>query len=283
MQPSLYDQWTNEGYVVVPQLFAAERAANLRTICDRILEQWRITDPQTGETHDDPNVNCMRHLNHPAYFSGRHSDFVEIMGAASDPNVLAVGREILDEEPLFRCTSYFFNPLKDSQDGNWHRDTQFMHRDPEIEKKTLLERAMVEGVQMQVALVPSDDIEYVPGSHMRWDTPDEFNIRLADGERNSRSNHMPGALRLKLNAGDAVLFNPSGLHRGRYHTDKLRRTLMLTYTRTSKPHYDYFSNQPWFLEPGHLDGLDAKTKAFFEKYIEAYTADWRKDLQPAAV
>ena len=94
---------------------------------------------------------------------------------------------------------------------------------------------------------------------------------------------MPGALRLKLNAGDAALFNAVGLHRGRYHTDKLRRTLMLTYSPNSRPHYDYFSNQPWFLDPGYLHGLDAKTKAFFELFVNEYEAKWRKDLQPAAV
>ena len=84
MESPLYDQWINEGYIVVPQLFSAECTARLRTICDRILEQWRVTDPQTGEAHNDPNANCMRHLNHPAYYSGRSDEFVELMRAAAD-------------------------------------------------------------------------------------------------------------------------------------------------------------------------------------------------------
>jgi len=86
---------------------------------------------------------------------------------------------------------------------------------------------------------------------------------------------MPGALRVALQPGDAVAFNPYGLHRGRYHADKLRRTLMLTYTKTSKPRFDYFSDQPWFDTPQHLDGLQEETRAFFEPFIAEYGEQWR--------
>ena len=37
-----------------------------------------------------------------------------------------------------------------------------------------------------------------------------------------------------LDAGDAVCFNAWGYHRGRYHTDIPRRTLMYTYTGIGK-------------------------------------------------
>lgn len=79
---------------------------------------------------------------------------------------------------------------------------------------------------MQIALAPSADIEVVPGSHLRWDTPEEYAIRKAAGGANNRSNAMPGAVRVALDPGDAVLFNPMAIHRGRYHANRLRRTLM---------------------------------------------------------
>ena len=120
-----------------------------------------------------------------------------------------------------------------------------------------------DSIQLQVALVASDDVEVVPGSHLRWDTGAEFDIRRAHEGANSQSNEMPGALRVALQPGDAVAFNPYALHRGRYHTDKLRRTLMLTYTKTSRPRFDYFSDQPWFDEDGYLSGLGAESQVFF--------------------
>ena len=276
-QAAYAEQWKKLGYVFVPGIYASERAARLRLICDRILSHWRVQNPETGKSGGDENATCMRHLNHPGYFKHDAGEFVEIMRAAADPAVLDVARAILGEEPLFRCTSYFFNPMGTSQDGNWHRDTQFTIPEIEAEKKFLTSQSDPgSGVQIQIALAPSEDVEYVPESHRRWDTDAEFQIRRADNNKNWHSNHMPGALRFKQAPGDAVLFNPVGLHRGRYHTDKLRRTLMLTYTKTSAPCLDYFSMQPWFLEAGHLDALDPETRAFFTTFVAEYREGWAK-------
>jgi hypothetical protein len=275
-QTSAYaEQWSRLGYVFVPAIYSPERTARLRLVCDRILAHWRAQNPETGKPGGDENANCMRHLNHSGYFKNHPDEFPEIMSAVADPAVLDVARTILGEEPLFRCTSYFFSPMGTSQDGNWHRDSQFMIPDIEEEKKWLTNRSDPgNSVQIQIALAPSEDVEYVPASHSRWDTSEEFQIRRADQNKNWCSNNMPGALRFKQNPGDAVLFNPIGLHRGRYHTDKLRRTLMLTYTSTTAPCFDYFSTQPWFLEPHHLDALDPQTRVFFQKFVDVYRERW---------
>jgi hypothetical protein len=66
------------------------------------------------------------------------------------------------------------------------------------------------------------------------------------------------------------------LHRGRYHTDRLRRTLMLTYTKTSEPYVDYFSNQPWFLTPGYLAALSPQARPFFDAFFTQYREHWLK-------
>ena len=209
------------------------------------------------------------------YFSAGEEGFRELMDTIANPRVLEVCRHVMRDEPLFRCSSLFMNPLKTNLDGYWHRDCQFGHPDIEDEKQVVTQADPGgKGIQIQVALTPSDDVEYVPGSHRRWDTAEEFHIRRADEGRNNRSNDMPGAIRVALQPGDAVVFNPIGLHRGRYHVDKLRRTLMLTYTRISEPHHDYFSHQPWFLEPVYLDNLSQPTQMFFRSFVNAYRDDW---------
>ena len=89
---------------------------------------------------------------------------------------------------------------------------------------------------------------------------------------------MPRAVHQLLAAlapGDAVAFNPFGLHRGRYHADRPRRTLMLTYTAASHPRFDHFSDQPWFDAPGSLDGLSDSARAFFERFAAQYRDEWR--------
>lgn len=271
----LYQQWVTDGYVIVRTLFDGECTGQLRTICDRILEEWRVTNPENGKAGGSPEATVMRHLNHAGYFTNRPAELTGLMDAVADEKVLATMRTVFGEEPLFRCTSYFFNPLGASKDGNWHRDSQFTTPTNEAEQ-ALLAKAAESGnsVQMQIALVPSADIEVVPGSHLRWDMPAEYAIRKADGGAHNRSNAMPGAQRVELAPGDAVLFNPMAIHRGRYHADRLRRTLMLTYTKSSEPYVDYFSNQPWFLAPGYLDMLSPQARPFFDRFVAIYQANW---------
>lgn len=262
--------------MIVRQLIAPARAERLRVICDAIHAQWRACDPQTSKPGEKPDATVMRHLNHPAYFEQHPEWRVDVLEAAADPNVLAVAEQIFGEPAMFRCTSLFFNPSGMHLDGNWHRDAQFMTKSDDEEKQMVLNAGDGgNGMQLQIALLPSEDIEVVPASHLRWDTPEEYAIRKADNFAHNRSNDMPGAMRVKQNAGDAVLFNAMCIHRGRYHSDKPRRTLMLTYTKQSEPWFDFFSDQPWFLEAGYLDGLSDNARAFYERFITQYKSDWR--------
>jgi len=272
---TLRDIWQTQGCVIVRHLFDRGRIESLRDLAEGILAHWRYCDAQSGRSAH-PDTHEMRHLNHPAYFAHQRDRLRDILNMAADVNVLRVCSALFNEPPLFRCTSFYFNPLKTSEDGNWHRDSQFMTRTDEDEKAMLSSGGTLGlGLQLQVALVPSDDVEYVPGSHLRWDTPEEYAIRKADNCRNWRSNNMPGAVKAVLQPGDAVLFNPMGFHRGRYHVDKLRRTLMLTYTRRSRPCFDYFPDQPWFDNPGYLDGLNPEVQEFYREFIRVYQDHWQ--------
>jgi hypothetical protein len=88
---------------------------------------------------------------------------------------------------------------------------------------------------------------------------------------------MPGALRLALGAGDAAAVNSLGIHRGRYHADKLRRTVMLTYTKSSMPVFDHFSNQPWFLNPAYRARIPDGARPFYSRFIDTYGDFWRRE------
>jgi hypothetical protein len=271
---NLRDAWLRDGYVIVRGLCTAERVAWLRTTCDRILGQWRLSSAETGEPGDAEAVS-MRHLNHPGYFAGAPDGQREMLSAISDRKVLDLCRELFDAEPLFRCTSLFMNPMTTTQDGNWHRDTQFLYTDESVEQEKILSANGISNhIQLQIALVPSDDIEVVPGSHRRWDTDEEYYVRRTDDGAHSRS-PLPSAIRVALEPGDAVGFNAYGLHRGRYHADRLRRTFMLTFTDCRHPLSDYFSKQPWFHSPGYLDGLEDDARQFFDSFVSAYAKDWK--------
>jgi len=272
---ALREIWQSQGCIIVRQLFDPARTERLRALAEEIIAQWRYCDPQTGRS-GHPDAHDMRHVNHPAYFQHKRDALRDILNMAADENVRRIAAAVFNEPALFRCTSLYFNPLKTSEDGNWHRDTQFMTKTDEDERAMLAHGGTLgDGLQLQVALVPSDDVEYVPGSHLRWDTPEEYAIRKADKCKHWRSNNFPGAVRVSLQPGDAVLFNASGFHRGRYHVDKLRRTVMLTYTRRSRPCFDYFPDQPWFDNDGSLDGLSPEVREFYREFIRVYQDHWQ--------
>ena len=159
----------------------------------------------------------MRHLNHPGYFRDHPDEFVTLMNLIADERILAFARELLDGEPVFRATTLWFEPRTAHEDGSWHRDVQFMNPDEAQQQSIIAARSKPGGIQLQIALVETSDNEYVPGSHLRWDTEEEYRIRLADGQANSRANDMPGAIRIHQRPGDALAFEALGLHRGRYH------------------------------------------------------------------
>jgi hypothetical protein len=50
---------------------------------------------------------------------------------------------------------------------------------------------------------------------------------------------------------------------------------MLTYTRRSRFTADWFTDQPWFLEAGHLAGLSPGARGFFEEFMAEFTPQWR--------
>ena len=250
---NIKQSWATDGIATVRKLWPPDDVDRLARACERILTQWRMLNPENGDPGGGPDAHVMRHLNHPGYFEDHDDERILMLEAIASSVAIGFAEDILQTDVLFRCTSLFFNPHETSVDGNWHRDSQFHAPDENDEKQLIAERAHPgTSVQMQIALIPSDDIEFVPGSHQRWDTDDEYAIRRAGEGANNRSKDMPDALRIALQPGDAVAFNPFGLHRGRYHTDKPRLTLMLTYTACTHPRFDYFSNQPWFDEPGYL-------------------------------
>ena len=260
--------------IVVRGLYSPDRVAWLRATCERILGQWRTCSAETGRPGGDAESSSMRHLNHPGYFPGDPDGLREMLACIADDKVLNLCRELFGNEPLFRCTSLFMNPTTQHMDGNWHRDSQFLCPDETAEREKILAVGGVsDHIQLQIALVPSDDIEYVPSSHRRWDTDEEYTVRRADSGANSRGS-LSGAVRIALEPGDAVGFNAYGLHRGRYHANRLRRTFMLTFTDSRAPLSDYFSNQPWFGSPDYLQGLTARERGHFAAFIAAYEKDW---------
>lgn len=273
---SVHQQFREEGYIIFPGVFKGQQLENLLAACNYVLAQF--TEEQQKK-HPNSDFNQMRHLNDPRWHLDTKTHLKTILEAVADPRCLGPVEQIFDGPSLFRTISLFVNPLLSRYDGDWHRDSQFMTRDEQHERE-ILEKAWRNdhsngfALQFQIALVDNDDIEFVPFSVNRYDSPEEAYIRLADNKSHHREDGMPNAMRIALKAGDAVIFNPYGLHRGRYYKEIPRRTLMLTYTPVDHPFYDFFTDQPWFENPGYLDGLSPRAIAYFQQFAETFGDFW---------
>jgi ectoine hydroxylase-related dioxygenase (phytanoyl-CoA dioxygenase family) len=258
------DRFHGQGYAVLPSLLDAETVAVLLDAGERVRAAYL-----EGIDHDADHV---RHLNDPRWYGDDAAPWVAVMEAMADPRLLDPLAEVLGEPAMFRTTTFWFNP-RVARLGNWHRDQQFL-QPTEVDVRRYFEargalpvnERRVTALQLQVALVPSDDIEYVPGSSVRYDTETELAVRRGPDP----CADIPGAMRVHLEPGDGVVFDPDGLHRGRYLTDPPRRTFMLTVTAASVPLADEFTQQPWMRAHPWFELLSPRARRVVAEFCAAY-------------
>lgn len=266
------------GYAVVRGIYDRETTDRLRNICERVLDQWRRA-PLSDNPPVGPQANYMRHLNNPDYHRDHPDDLAFLLNAIGEPRVHKTIQQALDEEFFFAHASLYFNPTGESQDGFWHKDG--IGNEAEIPRI----RETGAGLHMQIALVPTNDLEVVPGSHLRDYTPEERAICVEEDGVHNRSNNMLGAVRMSLEPGDAAMFSQICVHRGRYHTDKLRRTVMISVKKKVVAEHTLrkrgltpYSDQPWFLLPDYLKGVNPLAQSFFQEFVDFYAPHWRARL-----
>jgi ectoine hydroxylase-related dioxygenase (phytanoyl-CoA dioxygenase family) len=274
MLEDLASTYREKSHVLIEGAYDRSRVQRLLMICERVREQWRHA-PLTHNPPVGPRAAYMRHLNHPDYHRDHPEDLAFLLDAVAEPRLIEAIGAAMGEPFVFVSTSYFFNPAGESYNGQWHKDKGQDPDDP---------RDVQTGVslQLQIPLVASDDLQLVPGSHLRDYNEDERRIILDDDGKNSDSDAMPGGVRLYMRPGDAAMFNPYCIHRGRYHVETPRRTLMFSFIKTRQAKarlaqrgLDQYSDQPWFLLPEYLNGTKPKTAQFFEDFISAYAEQWR--------
>lgn len=261
-------QWENEGFCIFPNFMETSKVTQLKIICDNILEQWLAG---SSEPLKLANLTNMPFLTEPIYFKNKRNELIELLELIADPKLLEILKFISDnQEILFHNTQYFFNPATRSSKGMWHRDTQFLAPDPELEKQRMKQST---AVHFRISFLRDNCLEYVSGSEKRWDTPEEYAIRKGGKEANN-SDEMPEKRRIALNPGDALLFHAWGIHRGLYHVESPRRTFDILYQWGNI--CDYCPPPPTCFEDlSLLTKLSPGVKYFFENFRKTYEKYWQ--------
>jgi hypothetical protein len=202
-----------QGFFIVPAFVDDAQRADLRRVCDAALHGARAVSRETG--HSTPRISLLSDAD------PKTAESIATFFSSRLVCTLLDGLSLLHEleAPRLKDVHYYHEQTKQDWDGDWHRDSQFGRPDLEIERKVI---STTTTVHVRVALEDDDRLEIVPGSHNRWDTPEELRIRKGASRATSE---MPNAVRIELSAGTGCVFHAWTVHRATYRREPVRRTL----------------------------------------------------------
>jgi hypothetical protein len=131
---------------------------------------------------------------------------------------------LIDEDFFFINTQLFFNPKNPEQKPYWHRDIQYSGLPEERQRESILKDTVL---HFRVPLARDPGLEFVPGSHQRWDTEEERRVRLNLGGRMSYE-PLPDSIKLPHEPTDLLVFSAHLLHKGSYGEERLSFDILLT-------------------------------------------------------
>jgi len=210
------EKYKEHGFIHIPSLFKEEELQETRCILEDFHARW-LKDNQALFENQVLNSSSIT-----------GSDYLDVdsrlclFNFISNPAMMKLITSVIPTSPCFVNTQLFFNPKNISQKNYWHRDPQY-HLSLSEQESSL------QGPNILHIRIPMQDergIEVVPGTHLRWDTQEELNVRL---EKNGRKHHedLRDGRPISLKTGDALLFSANMLHRGLYGMDRLALDILV--------------------------------------------------------
>jgi len=211
--------YRRDGYVVIPQLFAPDEIAILRTTAERELPGGQVLTKQDRDGNK-VSLKMWGHAGDDIY--GMFSRNERVVGAAER----AIGEEVY----LYSAKMI----LKDAREGGaweWHQDYGYWYHNgcmmPDMTSCSIaVDRNTEENGCLQV----------MPGSHClgRLDHERKNEQYVADGERVEAALTRFETVQVPLAPGDAILFHANLLHRSSANkSDKRRWNYICSYNGVS--------------------------------------------------
>lgn len=197
-----YDE---NGYLLLKNFYDPSELKELYSILIAFHERWK---------KDNSDFYLQRAIN-SAYLTGSkylsQNDRQELFRFISSSKLMNILSSLIPDKAMFMNTQLFFNPVNKEQKNYWHRDPQYIMSLDEQEKA--LKKSQV--LHFRIPLQNEPGIELVPGTHKRWDSKEELEVRLeTNGKKNS--DDLSSGLKLSLETGDLLVFSANMIHRGLY-------------------------------------------------------------------
>jgi len=202
--------WEN-GYAILRNFYSEQQLQPLQGVLQDFHQQWLVDNSDSYHKYAI-NSASITHVNGLA--PAQRAQLFSFIGSHKLNDTLL---QILPGEPAFMNTQLFFDPFNAQQKNYWHRDIQF--NPIAIEKQQAMLRSS-NVIHFRIALKPERGLELVPGTHLRWDTPEEYAVRT-EAQGASVSDDLAQGQTIALAAGDLLIFSANMIHRGLYGLDRL--------------------------------------------------------------
>jgi ectoine hydroxylase-related dioxygenase (phytanoyl-CoA dioxygenase family) len=212
----LNSQYDDQGYFVIRDYFTDAEITSLREVILKFHTLWK-DDNATFYQEEAFNSSLITGSQYLAF-----ADRVKLFNFISSTKIMDVVESVIPVNPAFMNTQLFFNPVNPQLKDFWHRDCQYDH-EIEAQKKAILETQVL---HLRVPLFDELGMELVPETHKRWDNDEEHDVRQEENGRDSSENLSTGK-KIKLAAGDLLVFSADMIHRGLYGLDRLALDILV--------------------------------------------------------
>ena len=221
--------YQEKGYVLIRNFLSDNEVVELRTILKEFHNLWQ---QENASFYAEKAVNSA-YLTSGEFLNTEQQN--RLFGLIACNKVMNLVTELIPEQPCFLNTQLFFNPVQDKQNNYWHRDPQY-HLSIEQQQVAL---ALFDVIHFRLPVMDEPGIELIPGTHKRWDTTEELDVRLEqNGQKNNQA--LSQGETIKLFAGDLLIFSANMIHRGLYGLDRLAFDILFC---SSEPSIIEFVNE----------------------------------------
>ena len=208
MSQLLYQQ---QGFLHLPGFYRPHELVDLEAVLRKHHQAWLL---QHQAAYQNGLINSHSLTADSALTEPDKNVLFQIIAA---PALLAQLAPIFPQAPRFLNTQLFFDPHQRNQNNYWHRDVQYTGLNEAAQRNVILQQNVV---HCRIAMRPEHGIELIAGSHQRWDSEQEYAVRMGKPPYRPHDD-LPHATQIALQTGDVLLFSANMLHRGLYGQNRL--------------------------------------------------------------
>lgn len=220
------------GYFLLKDFFPKDTIEQIKGILDKANGEWR-------KHNSNPNAINSAYLT-SSKFLPNEKERNHLFQFITSKEILEICKILFPSDFYFLNTQIFFNPVNFDKRPYWHRDLQYLGIPEEEQKKRILKDSVW---HFRIPLEEDPGIWIVPGSHNRWDTEEERNIRLELGNHQN-DEQIQNAILIPHDPGDLFVFSAHLLHKGEYGKNRFSFDILFTNFPESKDMVEKWNHFP---------------------------------------